>query len=139
MALRKIVRHMKEAVFPRRKRASSPVPTGIPWLDEAVESSRFRMTDSEAAREIYIRITGVTMSAHTFRRLPIPYRLYHRTRQYELGHVIEAADRRVAETPLRRPALRRAKPAIGTTLHTSAPPAPSSQRRSARWVLFVRR
>jgi hypothetical protein len=94
------------------------MPTGIPWLDEAVESSRFRMTDSEAARTIYIRITGVDVSPNTFRRLPIPYRVFHRTRQYELPHVIEAADRRVAETPLRKPAPRRGKLTPGTTLNT---------------------
>jgi hypothetical protein len=92
--------------------------TGIPWLDEIVESSGFKMADSEAAREIYNHITGGAMSAITFRRLPIPYRLFHRTRRYEVPHVVEAAHRRIAEAPLRKPAPRRAKPTIGTTLNT---------------------
>jgi hypothetical protein len=91
--------------------------TGIPWLDKIVASSGFEMADFEAAREIYNHITGGAMSATTFRRLPIPYRLFHRTRRYEVPHVVEAAQRRIAEAPLRKPAPRRCKLAVpGTTL-----------------------
>jgi hypothetical protein len=91
----------------------------IPWLDEIVENSGApRMADFEGARLIYNRITGGAMGATAFRRLPISYRLFHRTRRYEVLHVVEAAQRRIAEAPLRKPAPRRGKLTVGTTLNT---------------------
>jgi hypothetical protein len=94
------------------------MPTGIPWLDEIVENSGIpRMADFEAARLIYNQLTGDCLSPTTFRRLQLPYRLVGRTRRYEVPHVVEAAQKRIREAPLRKPAPRRGKLAIGTTLN----------------------
>jgi hypothetical protein len=93
------------------------MPSGIPWLDKAVQSSGFEMADFEAARLIYNQIAGVCLSPITFRRLPIPYRRYHRARQYEVPHVVEAAQKRISEAPIRKPAPRRGRLTVGTTLN----------------------
>jgi hypothetical protein len=86
------------------------MPTGIPWLDEIVESAGLpKMADFEAARLIYNHVACDSVSANTFRRYVVPYKLVGRTRRYLVEDVVAFAKRRVSEAPVRKPAPRRFK------------------------------
>jgi hypothetical protein len=96
------------------------MPTGIPWLDEIVESSGLpKMADFEAARLIYNHVACDNISPHTFRRYDIRYKLVGRTRRYVVDDITAFARKRLKEAPERTPPQRRRKPAI-TAPHPGA-------------------
>jgi hypothetical protein len=92
------------------------MPTGIPWLDEIVENSGLpKMADFEGARLIYNHVACDSVSAHTFRRYAIPYKLVGRTRRYVVDDIIAYAHKRLVEAPLRKPAPRRKRASASPT------------------------
>jgi hypothetical protein len=94
------------------------MPTGISWVDAAVERANLPpMADLEGGLLIYNQVACDNISAHTFRRYAIPYKLVGRSRRYVVDDIIAFARKRLEEAPLRKPASRRPRLTIETTLN----------------------
>jgi hypothetical protein len=95
------------------------MPTGVSWVDAALERAGLPpMADLEGGLLIYNNVACDSVSVHTFRRYPIPYKLIGRTRRYVVDDIIAFARKRLAEAPVRKPAPRprgRRKPIEATT------------------------
>jgi hypothetical protein len=83
------------------------MPINIPWIDAAVERSGLSpMADLEGGLEIYNAIACDSVSVHTFKRYPIPYKIIGRSRRYIVDDIIAFARKRLEEAPVRTPATR---------------------------------
>jgi hypothetical protein len=95
------------------------MPTGISWIDAAVERANLPpMADLEGGLLIYNQVACDSVSIHTFRRYPIPYKLIGRSRRYVVDNIIAFARARLEEAPVRKPKPRphgRHKPVGATT------------------------
>jgi hypothetical protein len=81
--------------------------TGISWVDSAVARADLPpMADLEGGLLIYNQVACDSVSAHTFRRYAIPYKLIGRSRRYTVDDIISFARKRFDEAPLRRPSQR---------------------------------
>ena len=97
------------------------MPTGISWVDAAVERANLPpMADLEGGLLIYNQVACDSVSAHTFRRYDISYKLVGRSRRYFVDDIIAFARQRIADAPRRTPPQRpRRKRALA-----AASPAP---------------
>jgi hypothetical protein len=93
------------------------MPSEIPWLTKIFEKAGVPAgADLEGAVMIPNEVSGDTLSAHTYRRRPVPYIILGRSRRYNVCDVVAYAKRSVEEAPVRiPPQRRRRKLATATT------------------------
>jgi hypothetical protein len=65
------------------------------------------MADLEGGLLIYNSVACDSVSVHTFKRYPIPYKIIGRSRRYVVDDIIAFARKRLEEAPVRLPAKRR--------------------------------